>query len=65
MNVPHTKEKWMELFDWVGEKEMIIFTEWQDSHPEGYDGPCLCGLCRSYGDAPGMYNFLKEIDSKK
>lgn len=21
-----------------------------DEHPEGHDGPCLCGLCRSYGD---------------
>lgn len=24
-----------------------------DEHPEGYDGPCLCGLCRSYADTVG------------
>lgn len=21
-----------------------------ESHPEDYDGPCLCKLCQSYGD---------------
>ena len=22
----------------------------EDEHPEGYEGPCLCRLCCSYGD---------------
>lgn len=25
-------------------------TEGIDEHPEGYEGPCFCELCRSYAD---------------
>lgn len=28
----------------------IELTKKLDEHPEGYDGPCLCALCRSYAD---------------
>ncbi len=28
---------------------LLKLTELLDEHPEGYDGPCLCKLCMSYG----------------
>jgi hypothetical protein len=31
-------------------KDLLELTEKLDKHPEGYDGPCLCRLCRSYND---------------
>lgn len=27
---------------------LLAMTEELDEHPEGYDGPCLCKLCKSY-----------------
>ena len=30
--------------------QLLALTETLDEHPEGYDGPCLCYECRSYGD---------------
>lgn len=30
------------------EKEAVKFTETLHEHPENYDGPCLCGTCKSY-----------------
>ena len=29
---------------------LALTTQW-DEHPKGYDGPCDCKLCRSYGDS--------------
>ncbi len=35
---------------WKAERNMLIeMTRKLDEHPEGYDGPCLCKLCMSYG----------------
>jgi hypothetical protein len=31
--------------------KLLKKTEKVDEHPEGYNGPCLCHLCMSYGDA--------------
>lgn len=30
--------------------ELVKLTTGQEEHPEWYDSPCLCDLCRSYGD---------------
>lgn len=30
--------------------ELMQVTEPLDEHPEGWDHPCMCALCRSYGD---------------
>lgn len=30
-------------------KKLLELSENLDEHPEGYDGPCLCKLCKSYG----------------
>jgi len=30
-------------------EELLQLTEMLDEHPEGYDGPCFCKLCMSYG----------------
>lgn len=30
-------------------KQLLELSENLDEHPEGYDGPCLCKLCKSYG----------------
>jgi hypothetical protein len=36
---------------WKKEREMLLeMTSQLDEHPEGYEGPCLCELCCSYGD---------------
>jgi len=31
-------------------RELLDKTAKEDEHPENYDGPCECYLCRSYGD---------------
>jgi len=31
-------------------EKLLKKTERVDEHPEGYNGPCLCHLCMSYGD---------------
>lgn len=31
------------------EAEVLKLTESMDEHPEGYEGPCLCGMCREAG----------------
>ncbi len=30
--------------------ELLDRTIEEEEHPEDYDGPCFCELCRSYGD---------------
>jgi len=30
------------------EAELLEITEILDEHPEGYEGPCICAVCRSY-----------------
>ena len=30
-------------------KQLLELSENLDEHPEDYDGPCLCQLCKSYG----------------
>lgn len=30
--------------------ELYALTSTLDEHPEGWDHPCMCALCRSYGD---------------
>jgi hypothetical protein len=30
------------------EAELLEITGILDEHPEGYEGPCLCEVCRSY-----------------
>ena len=29
---------------------LIALTTYEDEHPEGYPGPCLCKTCLSYAD---------------
>lgn len=29
---------------------LIEQTRGQEEHPEGFDSPCICDLCLSYGD---------------
>jgi hypothetical protein len=31
-------------------EELMLMTEYVEEHPEDYDGPCFCALCRSYAD---------------
>ncbi|KKN74462.1 hypothetical protein LCGC14_0390820 [marine sediment metagenome] len=33
----------------IANKQLLELSESLDEHPEGYEGPCLCKLCRSYG----------------
>lgn len=33
----------------VENKQLLELSENLDEHPEEYDGPCLCKLCKSYG----------------
>jgi hypothetical protein len=36
---------------WKNERDQLLeMTRMLDEHPEGYDGPCACKLCCSYGD---------------
>lgn len=28
--------------------DLLVMTEKFEQHPESYDGPCLCKVCRSY-----------------
>ena len=30
-------------------KQLLELSENLNEHPEGYNGPCLCQLCKSYG----------------
>ncbi len=40
-----------ELQPWKQERDALLdMTKLLDEHPEGYDGPCMCKLCLSYGD---------------
>lgn len=32
------------------EDELLDITQCLDEHPDGYDGPCLCAMCCSYGE---------------
>ena len=32
------------------EQFVMGLTFWADEHPEDYEGPCMCCLCRSYSD---------------
>lgn len=34
----------------VTHDELFALTEGLDEHPESWDGPCCCALCRSYAD---------------
>jgi hypothetical protein len=35
---------------WKKERQALLeMTRLLDEHPEGYEGPCLCKLCCSYG----------------
>jgi hypothetical protein len=34
----------------VTDGEWIRLTEKLDEHPEDWEHPCMCGLCRSYGE---------------
>jgi hypothetical protein len=37
-------------FMWKKERQALLeMTRLLDEHPEGYEGPCLCKLCCSYG----------------
>lgn len=37
---------------WIARErdQLLQMTKTLDEHPEGYEGPCDCGTCRSYGD---------------
>jgi hypothetical protein len=37
-------DRWFELLD---------MTTAEEEHPDGYNGPCGCKLCRSYADISG------------
>lgn len=32
------------------QRALVAMTRAMDEHPEGWDGPCECSLCMSYGD---------------
>lgn len=34
----------------VTDEELWQITEPLDEHPDGWDKPCMCATCRSYGD---------------
>lgn len=34
----------------VTDEELLRLTEKLDEHPDGWDHPCMCATCRSYGD---------------
>jgi hypothetical protein len=43
-------EKLLQADMWKKERQALLeMTRLLDEHPEGYEGPCLCNLCRSYG----------------
>jgi hypothetical protein len=44
------KAKILDLLIAADEQAFIELTIKIDEHPDGYDGPCLCALCRSYAD---------------
>ncbi|KKM64584.1 hypothetical protein LCGC14_1499860 [marine sediment metagenome] len=41
------QKTWKDAKD--GKRGILLTARW-DEHPEGFDVPCLCALCRSYGD---------------
>lgn len=48
------REKQEELQERIKEleaenKQLLELSENLNEHPEGYNGPCLCQLCKSYG----------------
>jgi hypothetical protein len=58
-----TPEEWRELealgkirievatsADILREADLFACTEWEDQHPDDYNGPCFCRGCRSYAD---------------
>ncbi len=42
-------EDWDRISQKVSEKRLIELTEGIYECPEGYDGPCYCQMCVSYG----------------
>jgi hypothetical protein len=49
--VDHGKAANKDRAMWKRERnELLSMTEMLDEHPEGYDGACLCALCKSYAD---------------
>lgn len=43
-------EKLLQADMWRKERQALLeMTTLLDEHPEGYEGPCLCKLCCSYG----------------
>ena len=38
------------LMEAHGDHHILQLTEALEEHPDGYDGPCQCETCRSYGD---------------
>lgn len=43
-------EKLLQANMWKKERQLLLqMTNTMDEHPEGYEGPCLCQLCCSYG----------------
>lgn len=32
----------------IANKQLLELSENLNEHPEGYEGPCLCKLCKSY-----------------
>jgi|GEM_PF-6034802 len=34
----------------MDEQQAIAATTGMTEHPEGYEGPCGCGLCMTYGE---------------
>ena len=35
----------------ITDEQLYELTQGIDEHPDGWDHPCICALCRSYGDA--------------
>ena len=47
---------------WKKERdELMELTSMLDEHPEDYDGPCMCRLCREYGTDPGDMELPEDF----
>lgn len=45
------KQKLVQANMWKNERqELLLMTNMLEEHPEGYEGPCMCQECCSYGD---------------
>ena len=44
----HSKEERIKELE-AENKQLLELSENLNEHPEGYNGPCLCQLCKSYG----------------